>query len=94
MTFLVHMAQHTERPFLMVFNFLSAPDIIPVMQSSAEWLSTLDLDCEVRLAVDFQRDDVKDVFQGRPKLAKARPSRRFVEFYRMIRASMKKWNSC
>ena len=86
----MHMAQCTERPFLMVFNFLSAPDLIPAMQTSAEWISTLDLGCEVRLAVDFQRDDVKYVFQGRPKLAKARPSRRFVEFHRMIRASVNK----
>ena len=88
------MAELTELQLMMVFDFLSAFDHLPIMQTSAEWLSTLDLDCEVRLAVDFQRDDVKDVFQGRPKLAKARPSRRFVEFYRMIRASMKKWNSC
>ena len=82
------MVQRTERPFVMVFNFLSAPDLIPAMQTSAEWLSTLDLGCEARLAVDFQRDDVKDVFQGRPKLAKARPSWRFVEFHRMIQASL------
>ena len=82
------MAQYTERPFLMVFNFLSPLDFIPVMQTSAEWLSTLDMECEVRLAADFQRDDVEDLLQGRPKLAKARPSRRLVEFHRMIRASV------
>ena len=83
------MVQRTERPSVMVFNFLSAPDLIPAMQTSAEWLSTLELGCEARLAVDFQRDDLGDIFQGRPKLAKARPSRRFVEFHRMIRASVK-----
>ena len=32
------MAQLTERPFVMVFNFLSAPDLIPAMQTSAKWL--------------------------------------------------------
>ena len=90
--FQVHMAQLTERPLMMVFNFLSVTDHLPVMQTSAEWLSTLDLECEIRLAVDFQRDDVRDVFQGRPKLAKARPSRRFVELHRMIRASVKRFD--
>ena len=84
------MAQRMEEPFSMVFNFLSALDLPPAMQTSAQWLSTLDLVCEVRLAVDFQRDDVGDVFQGRPKLAKVRPSLRFVEFHRMIRASVKR----
>ena len=90
----MHMAQLTERPFVMVFNFLSAPDLLPVMQTSAEWLSKLDLECEMRLAADFQRDDVRDVFQGRPKLAKARPSRRFIEVHRMIRASVKNLINC
>jgi len=84
------MAQLTERPFLVVFNFLSAPDLIPPMQTSAEWLSTLDLGCEARLAEDFRRDDVGNVLQGRPRLAKARPSRRFVEFHRMIRAGVRR----
>ena len=79
-----------EEPFLMVFHFLSAPDFLPAMQTCAQWLSTLDVVCEVRLAVYFQRDDVRDVFQGRPKLAKARPSLRLVEFHRMIRASVKR----
>ena len=88
----MYMAQLTERPFLMVFNFLSAPDLIPPMQTSAEWLSTLDLGCEARLAEDFRRDDVGDVLQGRPRLAKARPSRRFVEFHRMIRAGVRRFN--
>ena len=84
------MVQCTGRPFLMVFKFLSAPDLVPAMQTSMEWLSTLDLECVARLAADFQRDDSGDVLQGRPKLAKARPSRRFVEFHRMIRASMER----
>ena len=84
------MAQLAERPFLMVFNFLSAPDLIPPMRTSAKWLSTLDLGCEARLAEDFRREDVGDVLQGRPRLAKARPSRRFVEFHRMIRAGVKR----
>ena len=83
------MAQLAERPFLMVFNFLSAPDLIPPMHTSAKWLSTLDLGCEARLAEDFRRDDVGDVLHGRPRLAKARPSLRFVEFHRMIRAGVK-----
>ena len=90
--FQVHMAQLTERPLMMVFNFLSDTDYLPVMQTSAEWLSALDLECEIRLAIDFQRDDVRDVFQGRPKLAKARPSRRFVELHRMIRASLTRFD--
>ena len=84
------MAQCTERPFLMVFNFLSAFDLIPAMQTNAEWLTTLDSGCEVRLATNFQRDDVKYVFRGRPKLAKARACRRFVEFHWMIRASVRR----
>ena len=84
------MVQCTGRPVLMVFKFLSAPDLVPAMQTSMEWLSTLDLECVARLAADFQRDDSGDVLQGRPKLAKARPSRRFVEFHRMIQASMRK----
>ena len=90
--FQVHMAQLTKRLLMMVFKFLSVTDHLPVMQTSAEWLSTLDLECEIRLAVDFQRDDMRDLFQGRPKLAKARPSRRFVELHRMIRASVKRFD--
>ena len=84
------MVQRTDRPFLMVFKFLPASDLVPAMQTSVEWLSTLDMECVARLAADFQRDDSGDVLNGRPKLAKARASRRFVELHRMIRASMKR----
>ena len=83
------MFQRTDRPFLMVFRFLPASDLVPAMQTSVEWLSTLDMECVTRLAADFQRDDSGDVLKGRPKLAKARASRRFVELHRMIRASVK-----
>ena len=84
------MVQHTDRPFLMVFKFLPASDLVPAMQTSMEWLSTLDIECVARSAADFQRDDSGDVLNGRPKLAKARASRRFFELHRMIRASMKR----